>query len=176
MQKFKDILRVILKPEYLLPDKVIDSNAIAGENLKYDSDYILLEYIIHNRRIQIQDGKAMYIGIFPVEDSNTKPLDLAEYVKSVAVQTMNLPKADKNGNELYVRTSSRDIGSSRCGIMRYGPEFLPYQSWHYYIQWWSDGRNVLFAIGKLSFDGVDYSKMPHLPKIKPRKFKKKTKD
>ncbi len=175
MQKFKDILHTILKPEYLLSDKVIDSNAVAVENLKNKNDYILLEYIIHKRKIQIQDGKALYLSVLPIEDSNTAPSDLAEYVKSVAFQLMKLPKTDKNGKELQVFVSPRDIGGSSCGVISYGPDPDFFQFWYSYMKWWSDGKNVLFLIGKTSFKGIDYSKMARRPEKskKPRKFKKK---
>lgn len=175
MQKFKDMLKKVMKSEYLLSEESIDSNTIAVEDLKDSNDYILLEYKYNNLNIQIQDGKALYIGIFPDKGLKIEQSDLAQYVKSVAFKIMNLPKLDEERQEPHVFTSILDIGDSKCGNIFYEANFDPFQSWDNYIMWWSDGRNILFLIGKASFSGIDYSRVAHIPEsiVKaPRKFKK----
>jgi len=174
MQKFKDILKKVLKSEYLLSETVIDSNAVAIENLRDANDYILLEYNRNKRKIQIQDGKALYISIFPDDYLKIEQSDMAEYVKSVALQIMNLPKSDEKGKERHVFVSPLDIGDSKCGCIFYEANCDPLQLWYSYFGWWSDGKNVLFQIGKTPLNGEDLSRRAGPPEnIKaPRKFKK----
>jgi len=177
MQKFKDMLKKVVKSEYLLSEQVIDSNAVAIEKLRDDNDYILLEYKRNKRKIQIQDGKALYISILPDEDLKIEQLDLAEYVKSVAFQIINLPKSDENGKEPQVFVSQLDVGDSKCGNIFYEASFPPPKFWYSGVRWWSDGRNILFLIGKGRFNGEDLSRRAGPPEsIKaPRKFQKDNK-
>ncbi|MCK4914276.1 MAG: hypothetical protein KAS69_06765 [Planctomycetes bacterium] len=174
MQKFKDMIRIVLKSEYLMSEKVIDSNAVAVENLRDANDYILLEYERNRRKIRIQDGKALYIGIFPDEDLKIEESKLAQYVKAAAFQILNLPKSDENGKEPQIFVSKLDIGDSKLGRLYYRASFPPPKFWYSSVRWWSDGKNILFLIGKGRFDGEDLSKRAGPPKNvnAPRKFKK----
>lgn len=175
MQTFKNILTTVLKSEYLPSGQVIDSNSVAAENIRDSNDYILLKYNYDGGEIQIQDGKALYISILPENDAKVELPNLANYVKSVALKVIKLPKSDKT-EEPEVFISMLDIGQSKCGCMLYLESFPP-QYWYSYLRWWSDGKNILFEIGKASFDGEDISKRAGPPEnLKaPRKFKKESK-
>ena len=173
MNQLKCILKKVIKPEYMLSEKFIDSNSIAVENLRDANDYILLEHKCNKYKIQIQEGKALYIGIFPNKDFKIEQSILTEYIKSVALQIFNLPEFDEEEQEPYVFTSILDIGGSKCGRLYYKASFPPPKFWYSSIKWWSDGKNILFMFGKRSFY-EDLSKRAGPPKnLKaPRKFKK----
>lgn len=174
MNEFRYMLTKVIKPEYLLSEKIIDSNSIAVVNLRDANDYILLEYKHDKLKFQIQDGKALYIGIFPDEDLKIEESNISQYIKSVAFQIMNLPKFDKEGKEPRIFVSIADIGNSKTGSIYYNASFPPPKFWYSTMRWWSDGRNILFLIGKGSFSGEDLSERAGPPKdlLEPRKFKK----
>jgi hypothetical protein len=178
MQKFKNMLKTVFKPEYLPAEEVVDSNAVAVENLRDANDYILLKYQHDRREIQIQDGKGLYISVFPDEELEVEQSDLVRYVKSVAFGILNLPKFDEKGKGPKVSVSTLDIGDSKCGTISY-MEFPPPKFWYSGMRWWSDGKNVLFEFGKARFNGKGIKKKhgpgPPQNMLAPRKFKKDSK-
>lgn len=178
MDKFKDMIKKVIKPEYIMSENIFDSNSFAVENLRDANDYILLEYRNKKLKIQIQDGKALYLSILPDEDLKIEQSNLTQYVKSVAFQIMTLPKLDEKKEEPRIFVSNLDIGNSKCGRIYYNASFPPPKFWYSSIRWWSDGRNILFLIGRGRFDGKDLSKRARQPKdaLEPRKFEKLKKE
>jgi len=173
MNEFKEMVSRVLKAQYLPPSEIVDANAIALEQYRYGSDYILLRYNVGNREIRIQECGTLYVAvIFAKGEPNEARPELAEYLKSMAFEVLNLPKQDKEGREPKVFISSLDIGESKCGDIHY--DLPPPKFWYSYIRWWSDGKNVLFVIGKATFNGEDLNKRAGPPENlgKPRKFKK----
>jgi hypothetical protein len=176
IEKFKTVLRAVLKPGYLLSDEAVDSNAVAAEKLRRGNDYILLQYTRNRRDVEIQDGKGLYIGVYPARDLKIEQNNLVEYVRSEAFLILNLPEVDLKGDKPEVFVSTLDVGNSKCGRIFYKANFHvnPWQWWYSYIGWWSDGRNVLFEIGKSSFTGEDWSRRAGPPPNlgAPRRFQK----
>lgn len=176
MNEFKEMVSKVLKAQYLPPSEIVDANAVALEQYKYGGDYILLRYNVGNREIRIQECRTLYVAvIFAKSEPNAARPDLPEYVKSMAFEVLNLPKKDTDGREPKVFISSLDIGESKCGDIHY--DLPPPKFWYSYIKWWSDGKNVLFEIGKAEFYGEDISKRagPTARLKAPRKFKKDSK-
>ena len=173
--RFKYLIKKIIKPVYLPVEKDIDLKVIAVKQLRDNSDYLLLKYEIKGIKIQIQDGKALYILISPRKNFNSKHIDLIQYIKSIAFLTLNIPKLDKSGKEPSIFVSKLDIGDSKCGTITYESDFQnDLIFWYSQIRWWSDGNKILFLIGKGLLNGKDYSKKAIHPENfeAPRKFKK----
>ena len=99
--------------------------------------------------------------------------DLSEHVKSTLLLVLNVPELDENGKPPVVFVSQLDIGNSKCGSISYKVSFPAPKFWYSHISWWSDGRNVLFGIGKRQFK-EDLTNKAHPPKDlrKPRRFRK----
>jgi len=177
MQAFKNMLKKVMRPEYLPSEKVIDANAVAVENMRGPNDYILLKYNYDGGELRIQDGPALYIGVFPNKDIRVEQPELGNYVKSVALRILNLPKVGEKTKLHEIFVSVADIGQSKCGSMFYEERSLPPRFWYSYMKWWSDRKNVLFAIGKYLPNGEDLSTRAGPPEGlgDPRKFKKRGK-
>ncbi len=175
IEAFNIMLKKALKPEYLPSEKVINSNIIAVENLREENDYLLLEYTCGGCRIEIQDGKEFYIHIYPIESTVPESKNITDYVKSTALKMFNIPDDLSFKNELLIHASTLDSGNSQHGALEYRPETEPFKYWYSPMRWWSDGRDILFFIGKgiLVYEH-DYSDIPHPPRefFLPRKFTK----
>ena len=171
--KFSVMLKEVLNPAYLPPTEVVDANVIAVENFRNKNDYLLLKYKCKGYDVQIQDGKALWILFSPHRSTDLDKMTLPEYVKFLALSTLDIPEQDENHKDMSIGASALDIGNSKIGVIFYEASFPPPQYWYSYMRWWSDGQDVLFSIGKSSFNGVDLSKRAGPPpNMKaPRKFK-----
>jgi hypothetical protein len=194
VEQFKDMLQIVLRPEYAVTLKDIDANAVAVEEPRPRdaNDYILLEYTRNKRQIKIQDGKALWISVFPDPNTPASRVDIARYVKATAFEILNIPKSDEEGKEPNLYVATLDIGASDWGNMVYGASYPAPKFWYSHIAWWSDGRNVMFMMGKKRFDKDEApvedrtsavararakARMeagPSPNSLKPRKFRKQT--
>jgi len=177
MQEFKKTLAQVLRPGYAPASEIIDANAVAVEGLAPEdaNDYILLRYTRNGQQIQIQDGKALWVTVFPNNEANEQHFNVSQYVITVAYQVLNIPKSDKNAGEPNIYTATLDIGGSKWGSIVYRTSFPPPRFWYSHMSWWSDGTNVMFLIGKGS-GGDTAARRPRAAAppnaTKPRKFQK----
>lgn len=174
--EFEDMLEKVIRSEYLPSEKEINSNIFGIENFKDNNDYLFLKYKSNKFDIEIQDGKALYVLVSPVDNSTTTSVDLKEYVHAIAHSILNIPALDKDGKAPTVFESIVDIGNSKCGDISYESDIKQeVMFWYSRIGWWSNGSDALFVISKIPSGGLEIGKMATTPpELKaPRKFKKK---
>ncbi len=173
IQEFKRVIRIVIKPEFLPDEKFIYDNCIALENFKNNSDYLLMQYIKKDISFQLEEGKALYVLLNPLNKSTKEEVhNMGKYVKDLVFRIFNIPKVDKKGKEPSVFISEKNIGNSTVGTLTYNASFPPPEHWYSHIRWWSNGKYLLIEIPKL-FNGQDLSEWaspPHKYK-NPRKFR-----
>ncbi len=171
VNEFRSMVFKVFKSTYRPTGGIVDANLTAVEDLRNEGDYLLLSYRKERCDIQIQDGKAFYV-LFRPDNIDANDVNLPEYVKSVFLLATNAPKVDANDKEPRLFVSELDIGKSSCGSITYEGSFPPPRFWYSHVRWWSDGRSVLFAIGKKEFREGYRRSGPPKDIDKPRKFKK----
>lgn len=170
---FRKTLQMTLKPELLPSDKVITTRTIAVKELRDNHDYLLLRYEYHGNKLQIEDGKSLFVLISPARKAEPKEADIAKYVRSVFSSTLSLPASRPQVEDPQVFVSTLDLGKSKCGNVTYLSHSLPPKFWYSYIKWWSDGDSVLFLISKALQSGLDLSERASYPEHlnRPRRLK-----
>lgn len=181
---FKDIINIVIAQRFMPTEKQLNADLKAVCGLYDDNDALILKYNVKEiGTIRIIDGKSLLITIIP--NPSYKPSIMAdkysvhqdfikEYVSSRAANVFNISGEDKHNPIVY--ESRIDIGSSCCGRLVYDTNFPPPTKWYSGIDWWCDGKNISFQIGKglLLNPQEDYrnNSGPPLNYNKPRKFKK----
>ncbi len=110
------------------------------------SDYLLLDYRTKSGyRIQIQDSHVFSVLVTAPPRDEKKLSEVQSFVQHTAAAILASPA--NYVLEPIIRVSYLDIGESRFGSLQYGPrESIVPEDWYTQISWWSDGRQVLFAI------------------------------
>ncbi len=148
VEEMRNVIARRIRAEYLPKSSDFNMSLTACTNLYDSGDHLLLRYSTTNRVLmKIQEGVGLYLLI---DNPNAEKVPLprsAELIKMAAAEYLLLPGNAKLSTEkVDVFVSSTNIGYSRCGTLRYGPNSFPPEHWYSSVKWWTDGRRVLFAL------------------------------
>ncbi len=165
-----------LRREYAPSGAYLKHNVIALREFQNGDDYLLLQYTASGTRIEVQDGKALYIRVTPGDRGLGRSADIGAFVSRLAGKVLNIPEEKGKERVPKVFVSNLDLGKAKVGNLLYGdPHQLQNGDWYSLIRWWSDGKGVLFEISKADWRTLSRLAAPPPGTFAPRRFRSKMK-
>jgi len=151
----------MLKPEYLpsrddlknivgIKDYMADNKHLTA--LIRSNDYLMLKYETKTHiSMMIQDGFFLNVLIENHVGSASDDWDLTNVVVAAAINMLNYPEGGSLATQLKI-CHVNIVGQSKVGNLCWEEENSSGRDWFCNIEWWSDGRRVLFALPKWTKD------------------------
>ncbi len=164
LQDFENNLKRLLRPE-CLPSRDDLKNVIAITDYMSDSkrlppliasnDYLMLRYETKSHMpVMIQDGFFLYVVGECQRGATTTNEGLTNAVAAMAQRMLNFPAVATNEIPLTLSRINA-IGQSTVGHLSWGQKGSSSKDWYRSIDWWSDGKRVLFVLPKWTKDDYE---------------------
>lgn len=164
VQDFEDNLKRLLRPECLpsrddlktviaITDYMSESKQLPS--LIVSNDYLMLRYETKSHMpVMIQDGFFLYATGEYQGATATTNVEPTNAVVVMARRMLNFPAAVTNEIPLTLSRISA-IGQSTVGHLSWGQKGSSPEDWYSSIDWWSDGKRVLFVVPKWTKDDYE---------------------